>query len=100
MPTGKKIFKILVLTIILTGFGQLLPGFSTLYDNYVFGFFLTLVGVLIFHGFHKAYMARMAKLPPDVQKKIEKESQEWDEETSEAVFSPTQQHDLRNLTDI
>jgi len=97
MRTVKQIFKVLMLAAILTGFGRLLPGFTALYDNYLVGFLLTVVAILIFLVFFKAHMARVAKLPPDVREKREKESQKWWKETSEATFSPSCDHDLRNI---
>ncbi|MDH5179518.1 MAG: hypothetical protein OEZ39_05275 [Gammaproteobacteria bacterium] len=98
MKIVKEITGILALTAVLTVFGNFLPGLSTLYNNYALGFFLTLVVVLIFRWLYKAHTTRMAKLPPNIRKKRLKVSREWDQETSDAVFSPSQQDDLRNMT--
>jgi len=100
MRTVKDIICLLGLATIIVGMGQFLPGLSVLFDNYLVGFFLTVAAILIFRVYYKAHMARVAKLPPAVREKREKESQEWWEETNRATFCPSEQLDLRNMTNI
>lgn len=97
MHTFKEICGLLLLAGIIAGIGHFLPGLNLLFDNYLVGFFLATITILVVRMMYKAHMAKLSKLAPDVREKREKESREWWEETSEATCSPSRILDLRNI---
>ena len=76
MRTLKEIGGLLLLAGVIVAVGQFLPGLNVLFDDYVVGFFLAAIAILVIRMMYKFHMAKIAKLPPDVREKREKESQE------------------------
>lgn len=97
MRTLKEIIGLLLLAGIIVGTGQFLPGLNVLFDDYLVGFFLAAVVIPVARMMYKSHMDKIAKLPQDVRKKKEKESQDWWEETSDATYSPSRALDPRNI---
>lgn len=100
MRTLKEISGLLLLAGVIVVVGQFLPGLNVLFDGYFVGFLLATIAILVIRVIYKFHMAKVAKLPPDVRVKREKESQVQWEETCEATFSLSQPLDLRNMTKI
>ncbi len=98
MRTFKEICSLLLLAGIAVGLGQFLPGLAWLFEDYLLGFVLAAIAIPVFRRIYKCHMDRVAKLPPDVRAKKEKETRERWEETCEATFSPSRPLDLRNMT--
>ena len=97
MRTFKEIFGLFLLAGIIVGIGQFLPGLNVLFDNYVVGVFLAAIAIPLARMMYKSHMDKVSKLPPDIQEKRGKESQEWWEKTSEAIYSPSRVLDPRNI---
>ena len=97
MRTLKEICGLLLLACFIVAVGQFLPGLNVLFDDYLVGFFLAAIAILVIRMMYKFHMVKVAKLPPDVREKREKESQEWWKETSEATYSPSRALDPRNI---
>jgi len=96
--TIKEICSLLLMAAIIAGLGQFLPGLAVLFDNYLVGFVLAAIAIPVFRRIYRSHMDRIAKLPPDVRAKKEKETRERWEETCKATFSPSRPLDLRNVT--
>ncbi|HFD86169.1 MAG TPA: hypothetical protein ENJ35_00660 [Gammaproteobacteria bacterium] len=99
MRTLKEICGLLIVVGIIAVFGQFLPGLNVLFDDYFAGFLLAAIVIPVARMMYKSHMAKITKLPVDVQEKREKESKEWWKETSEATYSPSRTLDLRNIHD-
>lgn len=100
MRLFKDICGLLLTAGFIVGVGQFLPVLGVLFDNYLFGFALTVMAILICRVMYRYYMIRVNKLPSDVRRKREKEGQEGWDETCEATFSLSESFDPRNMTNI
>jgi len=98
MHIFKEICSLLLLAAIVAGLGQFLPGLALLFEDYLVGFVLAAIAIPVFRRIYRSHMDRIAKLPPDVRAKKEKETRQQWEETCEATFSLSQPLDLRNMT--
>ncbi len=100
MHVIKQIIGLLMVAAVVAVACYFLPFFNRLFEDYIAGFFIVAVVLPLGYAMYKSHMAAVAKLPPDVRAKKEKESQEWWDETSEATHSPSRALDLRNMTNI
>jgi hypothetical protein len=98
MRTLKEIGGLLLLSSVIVGVGQFLPGLNLLFDDYLVGFLVVAFVIPVVRMAYKSHMTKVAKLSPEVRNRRKKESQEWWKETSEATYSPSRTLDLRNVT--
>jgi len=93
----KQIIGLLLVAVMIAIACYFLPFVNDLLEDYIIGFFIVAVVLPVGRAMYKSHMATVAKLPPDIREKREKESQEQWEETDEATFSPSEPLDLRNM---